>query len=57
MALAEIANADIILYKASPSYNANIYAQSGVAALLQGGIETLLRHNGPMFLYLWSPGS
>ena len=55
--LAGIKAADVVLYRAFPHYNANIYAAQGdVSGLLARGLETLLRQRGPMFLYLWSPG-
>ena len=56
-ALAGISGADVILYRAFPHYNTNIYArhQPG-AGLVEQGLERLLQRNGPTFLYLWSPG-
>lgn len=55
--LANIRSADVILYRAFPHYNANIYATSGgTVGLIEQGLEALLRQRGPMFLYLWSPG-
>ena len=55
--LADIASADVILYRAVPHYNTNIYAQHRPAAgLIEQGLERLLRRSGPTFLYLWSPG-
>ena len=67
--LANIRSADVILYRAFPQYNANIYASAGgtppqagerqsLPALraFEQGLEELLRGRGPMFLYLWSPG-
>ena len=55
--LAGITHADVVLYRPSPSYNSNIYARSGADMLFAGGLELLLRRQGPAFLYLWSPGS
>jgi protease-4 len=55
--LANIRSADVILYRAFPHYNANIYASAGgTAKAIEQGLEELLRGRGPMFLYLWSPG-
>ena len=53
---AGIRAADVILYRAFPTYNSNIYARPGVDLLVEGGMEFLLRRHGPTFLYLWSPG-
>lgn len=56
-ALAGIEYADVILYRAYPSQNANIYARAAEnPALLDQALKVLLRRQGPMFLYLWSPG-
>jgi protease-4 len=56
-ALAGIEYADVILYRAYPSQNANIYARAAEnPALLEQAFKVLLRRQGPMFLYLWSPG-
>ena len=56
--LAGIGSADVILYRAFPHHNTNIYAISGATSeLIEKGLEVLLRRRGPMFLYLWSPGS
>jgi len=55
--LANIRSADVILYRAFPHYNANIYASAGgTAKAIEQGLEELLRGRGPMFLYLWAPG-
>ena len=53
--LAGIETADVILYRAWPYYNANIYARAP-GGLLEQGLEFISRRSGPMFLYLWSPG-
>ncbi len=58
MALADIAHADVILYRPFPHYNANIYAAPPSSeGLAEQGLELLLRRSGPAFLYLWLPGS
>jgi len=57
-ALAGIRTADVILYRAHPDYNANIYAgRPGGAGLVEAGLDMLLRRGSPNFLFLWSPGS
>ena len=55
--LAKIEYADVILYRATPSYNSNIYASASSQALLEEGLNVLLMRRGPAFLYLWSPGA
>lgn len=58
MALADVAHADVILYRPFPHYNANIYAAtSSTEGMVEQGLELLLRRSGPTFLYLWLPGS
>jgi len=55
--MADIKNADIILYRPFPDYNTNIYAQAAQQpGVLEQGMKALLRRGGPAFLYLWSPG-
>ena len=54
--LAKIESADVILYRSSPGYNSNIYAQAGTGLLLEEGLNMLLLRRGPTFLYLWAPG-
>lgn len=53
--LAHIRHADVILYRAHPTYNNNIYARSQTDFLLQEGLGLLAGRRGPMFLYLWAP--
>jgi protease-4 len=53
--LANIESADVILYRAAPSYNSNIYAQASTGLLLEEGLNMLLLRRGPTFLYLWAP--
>ena len=57
--MAGIQTADVILYTAYPSYNSNIYAAlgGGNAPMMEEAVKLLLKRRGPMFLYLWSPGS
>ncbi len=55
--LAKIESADVVLYRSTPSYNSNIYAQAGTGLLLEEGLDMLLLRRGPTFLYLWMPGS
>jgi protease-4 len=54
--LAKVEHADVVLYRATPSYNSNIYAQASVEMLLEEGLNMLLLRRGPTFLYLWAPG-
>ncbi len=55
--LAGIKAADVILYRAAPHYNANIYARgSDRADVLAEAAAELLRWRDPAFLYLWCPG-
>jgi protease-4 len=54
--LAKIKSADVILYRPTPSYNSNIYAQASPGLVLQEGLSLLLMRRGPTFLYLWAPG-
>ena len=57
-ALAGVGGADVILYRAFPSYNSNIYANPAAGSgLIEEGLGLLLRRAGPTFLYLWSPGT
>ena len=54
--LAEVPDADVIMYKSERSQNTNIYAGSAaVSQLMQEGLGILLRRSGPNFLYLWMP--
>jgi len=54
--LAGIPDADVILYRAFPSYNQNIYALSpGSGNGLEEGMGRLLGERQPAFLYLWTP--
>jgi len=57
--LAKIDSADVILYRAFPHYNANVYARSAAktSSAIEEGLKLLLQGRGPTFLYLWSPGS
>jgi len=58
MTLADVAHADVILYRPFPHYNANIYAATSAGErLIEQGLELLLRRSGPTFLYVWLPGS
>ncbi len=54
--LAKIESADVVLYRPTPSYNSNIYAQAGTGLLLEEGLNMLLLRRGPTFMYLWAPG-
>ena len=58
ISLAGISGADVILYRAFPHYNANIYAGMAGAqrGVLEQGLELLLHRQGAAFLYVWSPG-
>jgi protease-4 len=57
--MAGIRTADVVLYTAYPSYNSNIYARLGGSnvPMMEEAVKLLLKRRGPMFLYLWSPGS
>jgi protease-4 len=54
--LAKIEYADVVLYRAAPGYNSNIYAQASAGMLLEEELNMLLLRRGPTFLYLWAPG-
>jgi protease-4 len=54
--LAKIETADVILYRAAPSYNSNIYAQANAGMLVEEALSILTLRRGPTFLYLWAPG-
>jgi protease-4 len=53
--LAKIESADVVLYRPTPSFNTNIYAQASTGLLLEEGLNMLLLRHGPTFLYLWAP--
>ncbi len=57
--LAGISDSDVVIYRAWPHYNANIYSktssQSGGPNLLAEGLKMFLRRRGPVFLYMWWP--
>lgn len=56
--LAGVDGADVITYRARRSYNTNIYAGAPPATgALEKTLDILIRQRGPMFLYLWAPGS
>ena len=58
--LAGIEHADVVLYRTRVTHNTNIYARTvgtPAPAVLEEALKVLLRRRGPMFLYLWSPGS
>ncbi len=55
--LADISAADVILYRAFPHYNTNIYAGSdGDRWQMTRALDMLLKRHGAAFLYVWSPG-
>jgi ClpP class serine protease len=55
--LAGLKQADVVLYRARPHYNANIYASAKAQSdPVEGAIQLLLHRADPRFLYLWSPG-
>ena len=56
--LAAIRDADVIMYRPFPHYNANIYVKGkNENNLLAEGLKALLKRHSASFLYLWSPGS
>ena len=56
--LANVGGADVITYRARRSHNTNIYAGAPPATgVLEKTLDILSRQRGPMFLYLWAPGS
>lgn len=58
--LADIGGAHVVMYRAWPHYNTNIYSRSSAAApqpnVLTQGLRAFLRQRGPVFLYMWWPG-
>lgn len=56
VALAEVPDADVVMYQSERSQTTNIYTEpAAVAQLMQEGLGILLRRSGPNFLYLWMP--
>lgn len=68
--LAGVESADVIAYSPRPSHNTNIYTSLSplagrtpaagrmpVTGAIETALEALVRQRGPMFLYLWDPGS
>lgn len=57
--LAEIEDSDVIMYRAWPHYNSNIYSKSSSRSagpdVLAEGLKMFLRRRGPVFLYMWWP--
>jgi protease-4 len=53
--LAGIESADVVMYRAYPDYNSNIYAAMLGPRFLEKGLDALVERSGPSFLYLWSP--
>lgn len=54
--MARVEGADLILYRAYPNYNTNIYAAGGTSQIIEKGLDLLVKRASPSFLYLWSPG-
>jgi protease-4 len=58
--LANIRDANVVAYTASPDYNANVYAsfesREPRPAALDDVVKALANTAGPRFLYLWAPG-
>ena len=57
MELANVESAHVVLYRAFPHYNANIYATAHTETVDVGqALGALLRRRAVSFLYLWAPG-
>ena len=59
--LAGIQSAHVVLYRAFPHYNSNIYAAGGggggpMVGAVERALSVLVRRRAVTFLYLWSPG-
>lgn len=55
--MAGVSSADVILYRPQSNGLANIYASSGMTTdFAQKAAALLLKHSGPRFMYLWTPG-
>ena len=57
--LAGISDSNVVMYRAWPHYNSNIYSKTSSRAagpdVLAEGLKMFLRRRGPVFLYMWWP--
>jgi len=57
LSMADVGGADVILYRHSLSYNANVYAGNApTGGLFEKALDAFIRRRGPTLLYLWDPG-